>query len=184
MKYVLVVAGFLLVGLTLVLLESRAPTAGDNAPAVVTPQTLDAAHASEWDARLMPDPCRLVTPADVSRALGRPVTTSSRLNTWPPLCRLPLDDQGLSLFVADDSRPEGLVAFEQARSDPGGVQAVPALATEALWSGRLRTLHVRSGSHYLKVLFSGRGGPTGDDARAAAIAVARLALDALPPAVS
>ncbi|MEV6346494.1 hypothetical protein [Actinoplanes sp. NPDC051851] len=135
-----------------------------------------AAPASSWDITAMPDPCRLLTRAEVSRVVGRDAEAGVRLASWPPLCEFVLRPDSTLLYVGDDAGATGRQEFDQMRNSGSEAEAVYGVGDEAYWLPELTSLHVMNGATHLKVVFAGPGVPAAARAREAATALAGLAI--------
>ena len=134
-----------------------------------------AASASQWDPSRMPDPCRLISQAEVSATIGTPVSEGSRLQTWPPLCRFVIDAATETfVYLSDDSRPAAADDFDRTEHTTNVTQPVTGLGDKAYWLPQLGALHVLSVGTHVVVMF--RGGKVPSDARTAAVGLARIAL--------
>jgi hypothetical protein len=126
----------------------------------------------------MPDPCRVITTAEVGDAIGTAVSKGTRLQTWPPLCRFIIDnDSHTFVYISDDSRPTAEDDFERNEHTTEITQPVSGVGDRAYWLPRLTTLHALSTGTHLVVMF--HGGKVPSDAQRVAI---RLAQTALPRA--
>ena len=131
--------------------------------------------ANPWDVSALPDPCRVVTVAEVRGVLGGTVGTGTRMDTWPPMCRFAIDGTARTyLYVSDNSLPSGREDFEARRDGTGPVDTVTGIGQQAYWLPGAAALHVLSGRTHLVVVFWGAGIPAGAEDKA--VALARLAL--------
>ena len=123
-----------------------------------------------WNVDVLPDPCRVATPAELSRVLGAPVGTGSRLKSWPPLCRFVLDGPSeTSVYLSDNSQPSGRTDFDSRAN--GTTTPVTGVGDRAYWQADTTTLHVLSGPTHVVITFRGPKTPAGAEAKAAALAV-------------
>jgi len=138
------------------------------------------ASAAQWDPSKMPDPCRVIDRSEVAETIGTTVSTGTRLQTWPPLCRFVID-QASSTFVylSDDSRPTAVEDFDRNEHTTDDTQPVTGLGDRAYWLPRSGALHVLSAGTQLVVIF--RGGKVPTDARNAAVGLAHIALPRARP---
>ncbi len=128
----------------------------------------------------MPDPCRVISPAEVGDAIGTVVSNGTRLQTWPPLCRFIIDnDSHTFVYISDDSRPTAGDDFENNEHTTDVTQPVSGVGDRAYWLPRLTTLHVLSTGTQLVVIF--HGGTVPADAQGAAVRLARTALPRARP---
>jgi hypothetical protein len=134
-------------------------------------------HASEWDVTKMPNPCRLLTPSEITGVVGRPAAAGMKVESWPPLCRFTLTPKTSMIFVSDNSQPTAVQEYEQLQHSGQAVTPVSGLGDQAYWVAESNTLHVLVGKTHLKVLFSGTDVPP--TARAQSEALARDAITRL-----
>jgi hypothetical protein len=160
-----------------VALAAAGCSAGDARPPTAAPPAAAAPDASaDWDTTSLPDPCRLLRPAEVAAAFGGPVAPGVRIAEWPPFCQYPLDRHAhAALDLSTDSRPDASAGFEQHKTAGGAVDPVAGLGDDAYWLPATATLHVLAGpTHLCLALRSDTRPPAGG--RAHLVALARLAL--------
>jgi hypothetical protein len=144
------------------------------------PTIAPSAGASAWNVAAMPDPCRVASAAEVTAIVGTPAGTGSREDSWPPMCRYPLDPANSTyLFLSDNSQPTGKQDFDARRTGTGAAEDVTGLGDQAYWLPDATTLHVLSGPTHVSVVFWGVHVPA--DPEAKAVALARLALPRARP---
>jgi hypothetical protein len=136
-------------------------------------------HVTEWDVARMPDPCRTIQAAEVTRIVNRTAQPGTKLDSWPPLCRFVLQPASSLVFVSDNSLPTGAQEYEELKHSGQAVTPVTGLGDQAYWVPELRTLHVMVGKDHLKVLFSGTDLPPVAQARTQTEALARTAIGRL-----
>ena len=123
----------------------------------------------------MPDPCRLVSQPEVADAIARPVSTGTRLSTWPPLCRFVIDEESQTfVYLSDDPRPSAVDDYQRNEHTTNVTQPVTGLGDRAYWLPQVTALHVLSAGTQLVVMF--HGGRVPPDALSRAVTLARIAL--------
>ena len=157
-----------------------APGTGHRPAAPPLPTVTATAGASAWNVAAMPDPCRVASAAEVTAIVGTPAGAGTREDSWPPMCRYPLDPANSTyLFLSDNSQATGKQDFDARRTGTGAAVDVTGLGDQAYWLPDAVTLHVLSGPTHLSVVFWGAHVPA--DPRAKAEALARLALPRARP---
>jgi hypothetical protein len=129
-----------------------------------------------WDVSQMPNPCRVISLAEVTAVVADPTAGGIRLDSWPPLCAFnvigppPLE----YIYVSDDARTAAKDDFDQSRGASTTSETVDGIGDRAYWLPDSTALHVLSGGVHLTVKFAGpRPLP---DPKSKAIALAQIAL--------
>lgn len=160
---------------------AAAPSDSRSSSPTSVPNTAPPARSQVWDSSNGPDPCRTLTTAEVSAAVGEPVGEPVGRIGEHPYCSFKFASGNEYLFVAEDSGPGALNDFNGETADRVTAQPVKGLGDQAFWNPHSdgAGLQVMSGPTHVEIKFGGDRTPS--TAKQAAITLMRTVLTRRAP---